>query len=178
LQERLAQRRKEARSLGKTIELLTRWVLERTRDADKPASTELRVALAAIEKAEPAAIPQIASTAVLLAEKNVQLADHENERAARAALVVDAGNQVATAVRELADVKQRMALGDRTLEVQHAQLDALRVQLEQAEEQLRIERGRIVDVMSERDALSQRLAEQLRANGGSWIKRTLKGMGL
>ncbi|MEO1912917.1 MAG: hypothetical protein ABGW98_03610, partial [Myxococcales bacterium] len=64
LRERLTKRREEAQSLRKTTELLMRWVLDQTRDTDRPASPDLRAALAAIEKADPAAIPQIASTAV------------------------------------------------------------------------------------------------------------------
>lgn len=178
LQTRLAQRREEVRSLGKTVEMLMRWVLERTRDEDKPASPELRASLAAIEKAEPAAIPQIASTAALLAEKNVQLANHERERASRAALIVEAGERVARAARELAEAKQRAARSEEARAGQDLQVGKLRGQLESAEAQLRIERARMVEATAQRERLSQTLDEQIEATQTSWFRRVMKGFGL
>lgn len=178
LRDRLSQRRDEAHALSKTVELLMRWVLDRTREADKPASAELRAALAAIEKAEPAAIPQIASTAALLADKNVQLANHERERADRAALVVEAGKRVATAEGELARLQRVAAERAREDEDQRHTLQGLREQLQRAEDDLRVERVRAASTAAEQERLSRELAEQLRRSGSNWFARVLKGMGL
>ena len=161
LRERLTKRREEAQSLRKTTELLMRWVLDQTRDTDRPASPELRAALAAIEKADPAAIPQIASTAVLLADKNVQLKAYEREQTKLSALVASAESQVATAEQQLASTEKLLSRSENEVAALNRDLDSLRTALRRAGEDLRIERVRSQDAAVEQARLTELLAEQL-----------------
>jgi peptidoglycan hydrolase CwlO-like protein len=161
LRERLTKRREEAQSLRKTTELLMRWVLDQTRDTDRPASPELRAALAAIEKADPAAIPQIASTAVLLADKNVQLKAYEREQTKLSALVASAESQVTTAEQQLASTEKLLSRSVNEVATLNRELDSLRTALRRAEEDLRIERVRSEDAAVEQARLTELLAEQL-----------------
>jgi chromosome segregation ATPase len=167
LRERLTKRREEAQSLRKTTELLMRWVLDQTRDTDRPASPELRAALAAIEKADPASIPQIASTAVLLADKNVQLKAYEREQTKISALVASAESQVATAEQQLASTENLLSQSENEVAALNRDLDSLRTALRRAEEDLRIERVRSEDAAVEQARLTKLLSEQLQPRPSS-----------
>jgi len=167
LRERLTKRREEAQSLRKTTELLMRWVLDQTRDTDRPASPELRAALAAIEKADPASIPQIASTAVLLADKNVQLKAYEREQTKLSALVASAESQVATAEQQLASTENLLSQSENEVAALNRDLDSLRTALRRAEEDLRIERVRSEDAAVEQARLTKLLSEQLQPRPSS-----------
>ncbi len=166
LQTRLTRRREAAEALRKSVELLMRWVLDRSRSPDEPAPAELRAALSAIEKAPPAEIPQIASTAALLAEKNLRIRALELERARRANELVEAGRCIAQHESEhhpanKSDAEERL-LGER------ARLSA---QLERARQSTRETRAALESAELERDRLSDRLDHELRARPRSLGER-------
>lgn len=178
LQASLTKRRDETHSLRKTTSLLMRWVLDRVREPDQPAPPELRAALAAIEKAKPAAIPEIASTALLLAEKNIQIATLENERASRAKVVVEAGQEVANLEASLSTLRKSKSNQDEVVRSLQGQADALRTSLASAEEAALANRVQAAEALREAERLAGEIARQLEDDNKGAFARALQALGL
>lgn len=178
LQASLSRRRDETHSLRKTTSLLMRWVLDRVREPGEHAPPELRAALAAIEKAEPAAIPEIASTALLLAEKNIQIATLENERASRASVVVASGQAVAkleASLSTLRKLKSDQAGAVRSLQ---GQVDALRTSLARAEDAALTSRIQAAEALGEAERLADEIAQQLEDDNKGILARVWRAIDL
>ena len=177
LRNRLTDRRKEAQALGKTTELLMQWVLDKTREPDRPAAEELRASLSAIEKAEPAAIPQIASTALLLAEKNKQIAAHERERASRSAVIVDASRKVAETERALRRATETNARQSDEIQQLVHEATQSRERLAELESQVRIERAAAAMAAAEQARLSEELTARLQTSIESRLDQLFRNIG-
>ncbi|MDP6978289.1 MAG: hypothetical protein QF570_06755 [Myxococcota bacterium] len=180
-QAQLERRHEEAEALRKTIELLTKLTIDHTREPDRPASAELRASLEAIQKAAPADIPGLASTAALFADLHQRIAGHERERQWRADEIArlardtaDAKTQLTQARRERdAAETQRAALRDRvaelSLHVENQQRDTRLLQAQSAtteRECLRLE-AELARLLEERSKSPGALADLLRRIRGS-----------
>jgi len=162
LRAKLTQRREQAEAFTATARVLMRWVVDRARSPDEPVPPALKAAIDAIAKAEPAEIPGIASTALLLSEQTLAIRELSDERMRRAQTLEELASKLAESGSRLDQQAESLETLRQALSRADNQVVKARAELVAAKQGEREQRAAALVATRERERLTQECARLLR----------------
>lgn len=173
LQSRLERQQEETEGLRRTIEMLMRERVDRTRSPGERAPQALRSAFEALQKAAPADIPGIASTGALLSALHEHIEALEAERERRAQEIARLARDTAAAEASAHDARaERDALRTDADALARERAEAA-ARLEAIGRETRILRAKLQAADAEVERLSSevaRLLDERETRRGSWFR--------